>query len=181
MNMSDIDQTLLRLLISASVIISLLVLSALSRRVVRRLGQGHGYAPSRIFQVSVLINVTTLILLAFALSAIWGFSGQGFIVFASSVFALVGIALFAAWSLLSNTTAALILFFSAPFRVGDRIRMLDGDNTVTGEVRHMGLMTLTLADADGNLYNIPNNMVFQRTVIQLAPDKELPCDKKHVR
>ncbi|WP_111655506.1 mechanosensitive ion channel domain-containing protein [Isoalcanivorax indicus] len=179
--MAELDQTLLRLLISTSVVVAALVLSSLLRRLVQRLGEGHGYAASRMFQVKVLINLTTLMVLLFALGATWGFSGQGFVVFASSVFALVGVALFAAWSLLSNTTAALILFFSAPFRVGDRIRMLDGDNTVTGEVVDMGLVTITLRDTDGHHYNIPNNMVFQRTVIRLSANKDIPCDKKHVR
>lgn len=179
--MADLDQTLLRLLISASVIAGTLVMTSLLRRLVQRLGEGHDYAPARVFQVKVLINLSALVILLFTLGATWGFSGQGFVVFATSVFALVGVALFAAWSLLSNTTAALILFFSAPFRVGDRIRMLDGDNTVTGEVTDMGLVTITLRDADGHHYNIPNNMVFQRTVIRLSANKELPCDKKHVR
>lgn len=179
--MVEFDQTLIRLLITAGAILGGLVIAALLRRLVRRLGEGHGYAPGRVFQVKVLINLSTVIVLLFALSAIWGFSGQGFIVFASSALALVGVALFAAWSLLSNTTAALLLFFSAPFHVGDRIRLLDGDNTITGRVVDMGLITLTLRDADGHYYNVPNNMVFQRIVIRLSADKDIPCDKKHVR
>src|SRR5699024_7504282 len=99
------------------------------RKIVRRFGERRRYTPNRIFQVIVLINTTCILVVFVLLSALWGFTGHGFMVFASSIFALAGIAFFAAWSILSNITAALVLFFHAPFgrseerRVGKECRL----------------------------------------------------------
>ena len=114
------------------------------------------------------------------LGVVWGLSGDGFMVFATSLVALLGVALFASWSMLSNATAAVILFFSAPYRIGDRIRFLDGDNTVTGCIRHMGLVFVVLEDQEGHHYTLPNNLLLQKTVIQLRGE-DIPADQKHCR
>lgn len=171
----------MKLILSLAIVAGAIFLSGLLRQLARRFAEKHDYGQARLFQMAVLINSSVFLLTLLLIGAVWGFSGQGVLVFFSSIFALVGIALFASWSLLSNITAALILFFGAPFRVGDRIRMLDGDNTVTGRVHDMGLIYLTLEDEDGNRFTLPNNILLQKTIIRLAEGKELPCDKKHVR
>jgi small-conductance mechanosensitive channel len=156
------------------------VLSIALRGATKRLGRRRGYSRARIFQTAVVINSSSLLLCLFALSILWGLKGDGIMVFATSLMALLGVALFASWSMLSNTTAAIILFFSAPYRVGDRIRLLDGDNTVTGQVRHMGLIFITIQDELGHRYTLPNNLLLQKTVIQLRGDT-LPRDQKHIK
>ena len=171
----------MKLILTLAILAGAVFISGLLRQLARRFADKHDYGQARLFQIAVLINISVAVTAVLIISAVWGFSGQGVAVFFSSVFALVGVALFASWSLLSNVTAALILFFGAPFRVGDRIRMLDGDNTVTGRVQDMGLIYLTLEDEDGNRFTLPNNILLQKTIIRLAEGKELPCDKKHVR
>lgn len=175
------DSLFLKLLLSLTLIIASFLLTRILRELAIRFGKKHDYDPSRIFQVSVIINTSAVIIAVLLLSIIWGFTGKGFVVFASSIFAIIGIALFASWSILSNVTAGLILFFGAPYRVYDRIRVLDGDNTVTGRLTHMGLIYLGIEDEDGNFYTLPNNVILQKTVIRLAEGKELPIDKKHCR
>ena len=173
---------LLKTLLSLAVIVAALALSAMLRRVARRLGQQRDFARARIFQMSVVINVLCLVLALLLLGAVWGLSGDGVMVFATSLLALLGVALFASWSMLSNATAAIILFFSAPYRIGDRFRFLDGDNTVTGRVRHMGLVFITLEDEHGHHYTLPNNLLLQKTVIRLnSQNSTLPADQKHCR
>lgn len=174
-----LSQNVLRFLFSLGIIVGVVLVTALMRKIVRRFGERRRYTPNRIFQVIVLINTTGILVVFVLLSALWGFTGHGFMVFASSIFALAGIAFFAAWSILSNITAALVLFFHAPFGVMDRVRILDGDNTVTGRVRQMGLFFLILEDENGHRFSIPNNVLMQRTVLRLAPNKEIPQDQKH--
>lgn len=169
-----------KILLSLAVALGAFGLSSLLRGVTRRLGERRGFARARVFQVAVLINVLCLVLGLLLLGAVWGLSGDGVVVFATSLVALLGVALFASWSMLSNATAAVILFFSAPYRIGDRIRFLDGDNTVTGRIRHMGLVFITLEDDGGHHYTLPNNLLLQKTVILLRGD-DLPSDQKHCR
>lgn len=174
------DSALLRLSLSVGIIIGVWLLGWVLKRLAKRIGTTQGYATGRVHQIKVLVNSSAVLVSLLSLAAIWGFE-QNLVVFASSIFALVGVALFASWSMLSNVTAAVILFSSAPFRLGDRIRLLDGDNTVTGTVRHMGLIYIELQDSDGHLFLLPNNLLLQKTTIRLQKDKELPCDQKHMR
>ena len=175
------DNVFLKLLLSLVVIAAVALVGSFLRRMAMRFGERQGYDEGRTFQVVVFINAAMGLLGLMGLSLIWGFTGQGFVVFFSSIFALVGIALFASWSILSNVTAALIVFFSAPYHVGDRVRVLDGDNTVTGRVRNMGLFYIGLEDDQGHTYTLPNNLMLQKTVIRIAEGEEIPCDQKHCR
>ncbi|EDX88510.1 MULTISPECIES: mechanosensitive ion channel domain-containing protein [unclassified Alcanivorax] len=165
-----------------TVVIAILgwALSILLRGITKRLGRRRNYSRARIFQTAVVINSACLIISLIAIGVLWGLKGDGLMVFATSLMALLGVALFASWSMLSNATAAIILFFSAPYRVGDRIRLLDGDNTVTGQIRHMGLIFITIQDELGHRYTLPNNLLLQKAVIRLRGDT-LPRDQKHMR
>ncbi|NIW50111.1 MAG: mechanosensitive ion channel, partial [Gammaproteobacteria bacterium] len=71
---------------------------------------------------------------------------KGLLVFASSFFAIVGVALFAQWSILSNITASVIIFFTSNAKIGDKIKVVDGDNTVSGIIRDIGLFYTLLVD-----------------------------------
>ncbi|EKF75520.1 hypothetical protein A11A3_04149 [Alcanivorax hongdengensis A-11-3] len=167
-------------LLTLAVILLCWGLSSLLRGATRRLGTRRGYSRARIFQTAVVINSAAVVMSLLLLGILWGLNGDGIMVFATSLLALLGVALFASWSMLSNTTAAIILFFSVPYRVGDRIRLLDGDNTVTGQIRHMGLIFITVQDELGHRYSLPNNLLLQKTVIRLRNDT-LPRDDKHCR
>lgn len=169
---------LVKILISLAILLGGHLLSAGLRRITRRIGEQHDLSHGRVFRMSVIINVICLVLGLVLLALVWGLSGSGVMVFTTSLAALLGVALFASWSMLSNTTASVILFFTAPYKVGDRIRVLDGDNTITGLVRHMGLVFLSLEDPEGHLYTLPNNLLMQKTVIRLYGDT-LPVDRKH--
>lgn len=55
----------------------------------------------------VVFHILLFLLLVVILSVIWGIDIKGLLVLASSMIAVIGVALFAAWSLLSNITAFL--------------------------------------------------------------------------
>ncbi len=166
--------------LTVTVVLVAWALTILLRGIAKRLGKRRNYSRARIFQTAVVINSASVVLALLAIGILWGLNGDGLMVFATSLMALLGVALFASWSMLSNATAAIILFFSAPYRVGDRIRLLDGDNTVTGQIRHMGLIFITVQDELGHRYTLPNNLLLQKTVIRLRGET-LPRDHKHCR
>ena len=62
------------------------------------------------------------------LTVVWGIELRSFVVVAGTAVTLLGVALFAAWSLLSNVTAYFILLFHPSFRRGQFVRILDADN-----------------------------------------------------
>ncbi len=115
----------------------------------------------RVFYVATLL--TSLVL-------IWGIDLQAALVILSSMFAVIGVGLFANWSILSNITASFIIFFSAPYKIGDTIRIVDGENSVEGTVIDMKLFYLTIRDAEGRIISYPNNLVMQKPAIIIAVD-----------
>ena len=93
-------------------------------------------------------------------------------VFFGSIFAVIGVALFAQWSILSNVTASIIVFFFFPYRVGDNVKILDGENSVEGVINEISLFHVILMDVDGLTITYPNALVFQKAVkIQSQPEK----------
>src|SRR5690606_28274450 len=88
-------------------------------------------------------------------------------VFLSSIFAVVGVALFAQWSILSNITASMIIFFGFPYRVGDQIKVLDKDDDMTGVIEEISMFHVILRRPDGNLITYPNSLILQKAVLKI--------------
>jgi small-conductance mechanosensitive channel len=108
---------------------------------------------------------------AIAIILVWGMENEGFWVALGSTFAVVGVALFASWSVLSNITASFILYFAFPFKIGDRIRIHDKDLPVTAVISDIkGFFTL-LETAEGEIITYPNNLLLQKGVSILQENK----------
>ncbi|MEH0021113.1 MAG: mechanosensitive ion channel domain-containing protein [Desulfobacter sp.] len=118
----------------------------------------------KIFSMLVYFNAALLFTL------IWGIDFRGILIFASSFFAVIGVALFASWSILSNLTASVILFFSFPYKIGDKIKILDGDNSVSGELSDITLFNLQIRDEKGNTVVFPNNLAMQKAIVKYAKE-----------
>lgn len=114
-----------------------------------------------IFYLSYLV---IYILSAFFLAAIWGFDLKQLIVILSSIFAVLGVGFFAQWSILSNITASVILFFSHPLRIGDRIKIIDKDYDFTGTVTDISSFYLFMITDEGKRITLPTTVVMQKGI-----------------
>lgn len=110
--------------------------------------------------VNMLINFSCLLLLAI----IWGVRPENMLVTMSSIFAVIGVAMFAQWSLLSNITAGIIMFFTTPFRVGDYIHIIDKDTPIKATIESILTFHTYLRTDDDELIVIPNSLFLQKTV-----------------
>lgn len=110
--------------------------------------------------VHLLSFLTASILLA----AIWGVKQNQIAVFTGSLFTVFGIAFFAQWSLLSNLTSSLLLFFNHPVNIGDTIKVLDKDYPFEGEVTDLTYFFVHIRTKNGELATIPNSLIFQKAV-----------------
>ena len=111
-----------------------------------------------------LINFLLYIPSIIVLALIWGLNLNQFTVFISSILAVLGVGFFAQWSILSNLTATVILFFYHPMRIGDRIRVLDKDFDWTGEVTDITGFYVFLDTDKGESITIPNNLLMQKGI-----------------
>lgn len=88
----------------------------------------------------------------------------------SGVIAVMAVAFVAAWSVLSNIFCAVLILLSRPFRMHDRIEVLDrlDQGGVKGEVIDINLLFTTLretaADGESRLLQIPNSLLLLRVV-----------------
>jgi len=119
---------------------------------------------------SIFINLTCLL----TLITIWGVDPHNVFVALSSIFAIIGVAFFAQWSVLSNITAGIILFFTSPFRVGDYIRILDKDIPLEARIEDIYSFYTHLRTKDGCLHIFPNTLMLQKgiSIIKEADNEE---------
>ncbi len=110
--------------------------------------------------IHLLTNILTLI----ALILIWGVQTKDIIIAISSITTVVGVAMFAQWSILSNITSGVILFFSFPFKIGDVIRIHDKDFPIIAEIQDIRAFHVALITKDGEIIIYPNNLLFQKGI-----------------
>lgn len=117
--------------------------------------------------INILVNITTITILAI----IWGVRPHNMLLAMSSVFAVIGVAFFAQWSILSNVTAGLIIYFTTPFRIGDRIHILDKDMPIDATIETILTFYTHLRTEDGELIVIPNSLFLQK-IVSMGKEKD---------
>jgi len=164
MNEIPIEQYLFQIILSAIVIILLPIIKFVIKKVVTKYGRLLQIQEMRIGLVkrvfSILLNITFL----FTFAMVWGVEPGNLMVGLSSILAFIGVALFAQWSVLSNVTAGLIMFFTAPFRIGDRINIIDKDIPITATIENIHSFYTHIRTDDNELIVIPNNVFLQKIV-----------------
>ncbi|APG64589.1 hypothetical protein LPB136_04050 [Tenacibaculum todarodis] len=104
---------------------------------------------------------------------IFGINFKEVIVFASSILAVLGVGFFAQWSILSNITAGVLLFFYHPMRIGNTIKILDKDYDFTGEIKNITSFYVVLHIPEGNReITIPNTIILYKSIELLKDEKK---------
>lgn len=111
------------------------------------------------------IHLFSLITAVIILSGIWGLKQNEIAVFAGTILTALGIAFFAQWSLLSNITSSLLLFFNHPIRIGDSIKVCDKDYPLEGEVLDLTYFFVHLKTESGAIITIPNSLFLQKSIL----------------
>jgi small-conductance mechanosensitive channel len=149
---------------SVVVIAALIFLRFFANKAIRRVGRISDINKVRTSLIIKYVNSGILLLAAAALSFIWSVNFEEIGLLFSSIFAVLGVALFAQWSILSNITAGIILFFSFPFKIGDRIRIQDKDFMSESVILDIKAFYLILKTEEGETVTYPNNLILQKGV-----------------
>jgi|TARA_B100001059_G_C17820295_1_gene577834 small-conductance mechanosensitive channel len=142
---------------------------SLIKRVVRKIGQEKRIALRRVQYVQFILTIFWTIITLAILGVITGFSYKDVGLIFTSIFAVLGVALFAQWSILSNVTASVIVFFFFPYHVGDHVKIIDGDDTIEGVILEITLFHVILKFEETHI-TYPNSLVFQKAVV-ITKDK----------
>lgn len=160
----DSYRWLLQLLLSVLTLVAYAFLVKLVSTGIRSWGSQHRKKSVRIEQVIRYFKGLMIVIWLTLIAVIWGIDYRGLWVVATSVLAVLGVALFAQWSILSNVTSGVIVFFTFPARVGDTIEIVDGVNSVKGQLNEIGMFQIHLTDEEGNAVVYPNNLLLQKPV-----------------
>jgi small-conductance mechanosensitive channel len=140
-------------------------------RTISRLGRHKKVNIYRIKYLTKMINIALTIFFIIMVSMVLGIEYSQVSVFLSSIFAVIGVALFAQWSILSNMTASLIIFFGFPYRVGDYIKVVDKDDEISGVIEEITMFHV-IVRRENDIVTYPNSLILQKAVIKQYPSSK---------
>ena len=118
----------------------------------------RGKIVKKVFQIILLAIISIFIL------TVWGVDQSELFMFMASLLTVIGIALFAQWSHLSNITSGIIIFFSHSVKLDDTISIIDKDYEVEGRISDIGLFFVKLKTKQGEEVSLPNNIFLQKMI-----------------
>lgn len=154
-------------IIESLIVLILFILTRLvARRFIKRTVTENLAHNSRSKIVRKTITFISSILSLTILLIIWGVKQSELAVFVGSVLTVVGVAMFAQWSILSNITSSIVIFFNHSVKIGDSISIMEGkDYEIQGKVLDIGLFFVTLEVNDSKVeITLPNNIFIQKTI-----------------
>jgi len=153
-------------------LISVMVIRLSINAIVKRFAKHAEMNEHRAVLICKYINIVIMILMIAGLFIIWGVKTGDIYKVLTAIITLIGVAFFAQWSILSNITSGIILFFSFPFKIGDTIRIHDKDFPLEAEIDDIKAFHTYLRTKDGELVTYPNNLLLQKGVSIVNPTKE---------
>ncbi|EGS6499710.1 mechanosensitive ion channel protein MscS [Vibrio parahaemolyticus] len=167
-----------KVLMGVFVLIAYRILKRIVNRAILNLATSKGVKKARLSFIQRCFNVAFLFLFASLFAIVTGIGYGDVSLFLSSIFAVLGVAFIAQWSILSNITASFLIFFVFPYRVGDRIKVVDKDEDISGEIQEISMFHVLVRHDNGNLITYPNNQILQKAVLKLAKNKPEPSKTK---
>ncbi|MGB3344041.1 MAG: mechanosensitive ion channel domain-containing protein [Aequorivita sp.] len=125
------------------------------------------------------VDFAVFFLIVVGLFMIWGVNFKNLGLVMSSIFAVIGIAFFAQWSILSNITSGIIMFFTFPYKIGDYIIIHDKEMPCEGIIEDIKTFHIILHTKNNEIVTYPNSMMLQKGV-SIVKSKEFHEHKKDV-
>ena len=164
--MLHIETTYLIKIIGTIVVIILAgVVQLFFNKIIGRTLKKHNFSKQR---RRVIVRITNLLILISAIiliSGLWGVNTTSLLAYSTTILSVIGIAFFAQWSILSNITASLILFFNHPMQIGHDISIVEKDFTIEGQIEDISFFFMHIKTKEGENLTIPTSMVLQRIVV----------------
>ncbi|AUP77974.1 mechanosensitive ion channel domain-containing protein [Flavivirga eckloniae] len=165
-----LSQHLDKIINTAIVLIVFFVFQLIIGIIIRAIGKSRKILVSRAKIVARYFSVSLFLITLLIIAFIFGIDVDDLVVVFSSIFAIIGLALFASWSILSNVTSGIILFFSFPYKIGDKIKIHDKEFEIEAIIEDIRSYQIHLRKDNGDLVTYPNNMLLQKAVTLIEKD-----------
>lgn len=158
----SVPRLLALLPVTIAIIVGAIVLRMIAARLLYLLARNTNLTREAVMPfvrlVRIGINLGALVLIL----GVFGFELGGLWAMFATVLGMIAIGFVAVWSLLSNSTATLLILILRPYQIGDDVEI--AGEPVKGRVIDLNFFFTTLLDEDGRLVQVPNNLFFQRTL-----------------
>ena len=136
----------------------------ITKRIINKVGERFKYQSGRMKITNKIVDILLLFILITVIMIIWGVDQSRVLVFLSTILTILGVAFFAQWSIISNITSTVIIFFNHPIKIGDSLTIIDKDYQVEGKLSDIGIFFITIKTKEGNKITVPSNVFMQKMI-----------------
>ena len=148
--------------LALAIMVATFLLNLIVGRALLTLARRTHLTDSDVLPFRRILRWVTRLLATILILSVFGFEIGGLWAVLSTILGLVAIGFVAVWSLISHTSATMLILFLHPFQMGDDLEF--PGEPVKGRAVDLNFFFTTLVDHDGTLYQIPNNLFFQKTL-----------------
>lgn len=148
--------------VAALVVLGGLLANTLTRRGLKLLARRTSLTLDDVRPLERIARWAIILLTGILVLGVFGFELGGIWAMLSTILAMVAIGFVAVWSILSNTSATVLILLLRPFHIGDEVE-LQSEN-VKGRVVDLNFFFTTLQVDEHTTHLIPNNLFFQKVV-----------------
>ena len=156
---------------SVAVVLIFLVLRYIAIKVIKRSAKKFERLEHRTGLILKHVDFSVIFSIILCLILIWGVEIKDLGLVMSSVFAVIGIGFFAQWSILSNITSGVIMFFTFPYKIGDYIKIHDKEFPYEGMIEDIKSFHIMVRTKNNELITYPNSMMLQKGVTVVKADE----------
>jgi small-conductance mechanosensitive channel len=161
----DMEIPFIKIIITAVVVFVIYpVVRYVTYKLVSNFAKLNLYAGERTHIIKKTLNGLIIFVVITILIGIWGVDTKNLLLALSSVFAVIGVAFFAQWSIISNVTAGIVVYFSLNLKLGDRIKILDKDFPMEVTIIDVKTFYVHLETDEGERIIYPNSLILQKGI-----------------
>lgn len=154
----------LQIIQTAVILLIFFITKLITKRFISKAGAKFKYPSGRIKITNKIVNVILLGTLIIFLMTVWNIDQSKLVFFFSTMVTVLGVAFFAQWSLISNITSTLIIFFNHPIKIGDSLTIMDKDYQIEGKLNDIGIFFITIKTKENEKITIPSNLFMQKMI-----------------
>ncbi|WP_277632491.1 mechanosensitive ion channel domain-containing protein [Avrilella dinanensis] len=147
------------------------LLRFITHRLIKRFASLSKKTERRSNLIKKYVDIFLSTLLIIFIPLVWGVDSKSIFGYLTALTAFIGVALFAQWSILSNVTAGVVMFFSFPYKIGDKIRIQDKDFPIEARIEDIRAFHTMLLTTDGEYISYPNSLFLQKSVVILDQEE----------
>ena len=156
----------LKVIESIIVTVAYIVLRTTILSITDKISKQFDYNKPRVKIIKKLINLILTFICFGILLFVWGVDQAELTFFVTSLLTVLGIAFFAQWSIISNITSTLIIFFNHPAKIGDYISIYDKEYPIEGTISDIGVFFVIIKTSEQDKVTIPSNVFIQKMIVK---------------